>query len=144
VDLFQSGSDYFNQTHDFDPGIAASGLFWTIRVPDGALTIEGRTARLHVNATLVDTFFFLGPGPYANATASFDVTWVSSGKMTHFAPGSLDPTDPTSFAGEFRDATAVGSFSGSNELGFSFTATHASSEEIFARMGTERNGSFLQ
>ena len=144
MDLFQSGSDYFNQLHDFNPGIAASGLFWTIRVPDSALTIKGSIARLHVDASLVDTFTFLGPGPYANATVSFDVTWTSSGKMTHFVPGSLDPTDPTSFAAEFRDATAIGSFSGSNEMGFSFTASHASSEEIFARMGTERNGSFLQ
>jgi len=143
VDLFQSGSDYFNQLHDFNPGIADSGLFWTVRVPDSALTIEGSIARLQVNASLVDTFTFLGPGP-SNATVSFDVTWTSSGKMTHFTPGSLDPADPTSFAAEFRDATAVGSFSGSNELGFSFTASHASSEEVFARMGTERNGSFLQ
>ncbi len=112
-------------------------------MPDSALTIEGRTVRLHLdNVPVVDNLFFMGPGQIF-ATVSFDVTWTSSGEVQHFRPLSSDPTDPTNFAAEFRFATATGTFSGS-ESGFSFTSNVASSEGIFAEMGTERNGSFLQ
>jgi hypothetical protein len=68
--------------------------------------------------------------------------WTASGDVHHHEPGSSDPTDPTNFEGEFRPATAKGTFSGS-ELGFSFTAS-ASSESTFAEMGDERNGMFLK
>jgi hypothetical protein len=126
-------------------------------VPDKALKIQrwdedmdtdkrhrsrGLMARLHVvDAPVIDDFTFLAPGGVP-ATVSFDLTWTASGKVEHFRPQSSDPADPTNFAGEFRNAVATGSFSGS-ESGFSFTAT-GSSAGIFAEMGTERNGVFLR
>lgn len=109
---------------------------------DDALKIQGLVAKLRVvDAPVIDDFTFLSPGGVP-ATVSFDMTWTASGKVEHFRPQSTDPTDPASFAAEFRNAIATGSFSGS-ESGFSFTAT-GSSEGIFAEMGTEQNGSFLQ
>jgi len=102
----------------------------------------GRTVRVHVdNVPVVDNFTFLGPNEVP-ATASFDITWTSFGKMQHYRPQSTDPTDPTNFAAQFRFATATGSFSAS-ESGFSLTASGATSAGIFGEMGTERNGSFL-
>jgi hypothetical protein len=93
---------------------------------------------------VIDNYFFLGPGDDPS-TVSLDVSWTSYGKERHLRPGSSDPTDPTNFAGEFRFATATGSFSGSNpDEGFTFQADDASSEGIFAEMGTERNGFFVQ
>jgi len=129
------------QLHDFNGGIQQSGLFWIVQVPDDALKLEGLTARLHVeNASVIDDFQFFAPGGVP-ATVSFDMTWTANGQVMHFRPQFSGPTDPTNFAGEFRLATATGSFSGS-ESGFSFTAT-ASSVGAFAEMGTERNSFFL-
>lgn len=131
------------QVHDFNGTINPSGLFWIVQVPDSALTVTGRTVRVQVdNVAVVDNFTFLGPNEVP-ATASFDITWTSFGKVQHYRPQSTDPTDPTNFAGEFRLATATGSFSAS-EGGFAFTSTPgATSAGIFAETGTERNGSFL-
>lgn len=130
------------QVHDFNGGIAPSGLFWTVRVPDDALTIRGWTARLHLeHQPVVDSFVFLGPDEVP-ATISCDVTWTGGGEMMHFRPGSTDPTDPSNFAGHFRLAVAGGSFSGS-ETNFAFEAAGASSQGLFAELGRERNGFFL-
>jgi hypothetical protein len=130
------------QVHDFNGGIQPSGLFWIVQVPDDALEIEGNTAELNVeHASVIDDFQFLAPGAVP-ATVSIHMTWIASGDLEHFQPQSSDPTDPTNFAAEFRPAIATGKFSGS-ALGFSFAAK-ASSEGIFAEMGRERNGLFLQ
>jgi hypothetical protein len=130
------------QLHDFNGAIQPSGLFWIVQVPDDALEIEGETAELNVeHASVIDDFQFLAPGGVP-ATVTIHMTWTASGPVQLFQPGSSDPTDPTNFAAEFRPAIATGRFSGS-ALGFSFTA-NASSEGIFAEMGQERNGLFLQ
>lgn len=135
------------QVNDFNPGIASSGLFWTTQVPDRVLEIRGRSVRLHAeNVPVVDDQTFLG-GVNNPAIVSFDVTWVSFGKVRHLRPVSDDPTDPKSFAGEFRLAVSTGTFSGTNSVtGFSFTSTGATTDDPdgFAEMGTERNGFFLR
>lgn len=119
-----------------------SGLFWIAQVPDSALVVEGDTVRLRVREIpVVDSTFFLGPGN-TFATASFDLTWTASGPVEHFRPLSSDPKDPTNFAGEFRSAVVAGSFT-VFEGDVTFTGT-VSSEGIFAEMGRERNGSFLE
>ena len=130
------------QLHDFNGGIQPSGLFWIVQVPDDALEIEGQTAELNVeHASVIDDFQFFAPGGVPG-TVSIHMKWTASGDVHHHEPGSLDRTDPSNFEGEFRPATATGTFSGS-ELGFSFTAS-ASSESTFAEMGDERNGMFLK
>jgi len=70
------------QVHDFNGTISPSGLFW--QVPDSALTVTGRTVRVQVdNVAVVDNFTFLGPSEVP-ATASFDITWTSFGKVQHY------------------------------------------------------------
>jgi len=95
------------------------------------------------NVQIVDSFQFLGENSVP-ATVSFDITWTGSGPRHHYKPGSTDPTDPTFFDGKFRDAVATGTFSGFNADGFTFTSDPgASSEGVFAEIGTESNGSFI-
>jgi hypothetical protein len=95
---------------------------------------------------VVDSFTIFGPVEVP-ATVSFDITWTGMGPVRHLRPGSTDPEDPTNLAAEFRDATAVGSFSGTSltmpgGVPFSFQGD-ASTEFTWAEMGKERNGFFL-
>lgn len=53
-----------------------------------------------------------------------------------------DPTDPSFFAGEFRNAVATANFTVLLN-GVTFTIKGARSSGVFAEMGTERNGLFL-
>jgi hypothetical protein len=103
-----------------------------------------KTMTIHMeDVAVVDSFVFLGENEIP-ATVSFDVTFTGSGPRHHYKPGSDDPTDPTNFNGKFRDAVATGTFSGFNSDGFSFTSDPgATSEGLFAEIGTERNGSFI-
>jgi hypothetical protein len=111
-------------------------------VPDSALSVSGQSVHVHLTEEgVIDSGFFLGPGTdYASAT--IDITWTPSGKVNHFRPGSTDPTDPSDFSAEFRDATAVGDFTVLLN-GVTFTITGATSSGVFAEMGNEKNGSFL-
>jgi len=111
-------------------------------VPDSALTVEEDTARLHLeNVGVVDNTFFGGPGQ-TFSLVSIDITWSHFGDPQNFTPGSSVPTDPTNFAGRFRLANAVATLSGS-QSGFSFSSTDASSTGVFAEVGRERNGIFI-
>ena len=105
--------------------------------------MSNRTARLHLTeASTIDNTFFFGPGTEF-ASATFDITWTPNGKVQHYRPGSPDPTDPSNFAAEIRFATATGSFT-VIQNGVTFAINNASSAGVFAEMGTERNGSFVQ
>lgn len=129
------------QLHDFNATILPSGLFWTTQVPDSALSIE-ETVRLHLeNVGVVDNITFGGSGQ-TFTLVNIDITWSPFGDVQHFRPGSSSPTDPTNFAGRFRFANAVAALSGF-QSGFSFSSTDASSAGVFAEVGRERNGIFL-
>jgi hypothetical protein len=145
VDLFEPGSGLTVQLHDYQPGIAPSGLFWTVPMPDAAFSRQGHTARYKAtDLPVLDSFVIFGPDEVPGLV-TFDMTFVASGPMRHLRPGSFDPTDPTAFAAELRDATTTGSFSGSSvtELGgdpFSFSGTATG---IWGELGKERNGHYL-
>jgi hypothetical protein len=152
IELYDPASG--SQLHNFNGGIASSGLCWTVRVPDSALKVtrDLKQATLHVeDADAVDDLHRFG-GANIPATVSLDITWTADGPRHHYKPGSTDPADPTNFDGKFRIALATGTLSGSNTEGFSFTTVgEASTEKVssvlgisgWAEMGIERNGSFL-
>ena len=145
MDLYEPGTGLTVQHHDYQPGIAPSGLFWTVPMDAGAFQRTGLTARyaatdLHV----VDSFQIFGPIEVPGVV-TFDMTFEASGDVRQLRPGSLDPTNPTAFAAELRDATTTGTFSGSSvtELGgdpFSFSG---SATGLWGELGTERNGFYL-
>ena len=126
--------------HDFNPGIRPSGLFWIAQIPDSAVAIQGERVRLDIDGVpVVDDIAFLGGGNIP-ARINLHIGWTASGPMRQVRATSLNPTDPFSWSGELRLATATGTISGSNSLGFSFLVSPLS---FFGELGTERNGFFL-
>ena len=138
------------QAHDYTPGIAPSGLFWTVRVPDEAFTKNDAagTARMVLTDFPVVDSYQIFSGTEDPATVSFDITWTQTGAPRHLRPGSSDPLDPTNLAGEFKDAYATGTFAGNSftafgsGVPFSFSGV-ATTEFGWGEMGSEQNGSFL-
>jgi hypothetical protein len=146
--LFEPGSGSPpKQVYDLNGGVAPSGLFWTIQLPEDALTIskDGKTAVLTgKNIPVVDSFEFGGQN-IVPATASFEIKWTASGASVARGSGSaVDPKDQAAFSGNFSPAKATGTFSG-KEAGFTFTSKPgANTDDSFATIGKERNGTFLK
>jgi hypothetical protein len=113
-----------------------------VQVPDEAFSVSGQSVHLHVTEqAVIDNIKIFGPGTdYANAT--IDLTWTPTGRIRHYRPGSTNPTDPSFFAGAFRNAVAKANFTVLLK-GVTFTINGASSSGVFAEMGNERNGLFL-
>lgn len=91
IELYDSDSG--SQLHDFNGGIASSGLCWTVQVPDSALTLSEnlKEATLHVkNASVLDDLQRFG-GANIPATVSLDVTWTPVGPQHHPKPGLCSP-----------------------------------------------------
>ena len=136
--------EFKNQVHDFSPAIAPSGLFWTVPVPDDAVTVNlaAGTAELHVRELAVlDSYTVpnvLSGGPSEPATVTFDVYWY-------------DPTTVESsvnaeqgFGGTFLDVTSALEWSGQTAE-FAFASDPAStSTNLHGLIGYEANGVFLQ
>jgi hypothetical protein len=144
VDLFDPGSG--SQLHDFNGGILASGLFWTLAVEDRALQIsrDGRRAVLDVREIDVIDSFSFNSGLGTPADVTLRVEWRASGPPVARGRGkAVAPTDPAAFLGTLATARSVGSFAG-DEWGFAFASDPgASADRGFAEMGRERNGVFL-
>jgi hypothetical protein len=138
------------------PGIAPSGLFWTVRIPDRWVSVEsddlGEGARYQIkNLHLLDYGklanslpFFLPAGtaqtPPDAAVASFDMHWMGN-------TGPADATDSGAnqftMTGIMTHATMSWSCS-VPEQNFKFQSAAAStSHETFAALVNERNGSFF-
>ena len=77
------------QSHDFEPGIAPSGLFWTIPIASSAIYVDPRSgrARLHAGRVAVLDYhdgnnavgFGSPPRPPLPSHVSFDVRWAGNG-----------------------------------------------------------------
>ncbi|MGH2617406.1 MAG: hypothetical protein ACRDJC_19405 [Thermomicrobiales bacterium] len=135
--------EFKNQVHDFSPPIPASGLFWTVPVPDEAVSVDlGRgTAELHVRELAVQDVYnipnALGGGPSEPATVTFDVYW--------FNPTAVENIVNTEqgFAGTFLDVTSALEFS-AQTADFAYASDPATaSTSLFGRIGYEANGVFL-
>jgi hypothetical protein len=143
VDLFEPGSG--SQVHDFNGGILASGLFWTLPVPDDALWVShsGRRAILEVeDLAVLDSFQFFGPNQ-TPASVSCRVEWRASDGFVPRGKGlTVPPDDPAAFLGDIAVARSTGFIEGS-EFGFAFEARGDTDPGGYAQMGRERNGVFL-
>lgn len=133
-----------NQVHDYNPGIAPNGVFWTIAVPDGAVDVnpgKGR-ARFAMRDMAIPDFgdFVNAISPGATSTpavASFDVRW--SDIQSRYNTSQPD----WNFAGEFVVTKASIEWS-SEQAGFSFRSDPASTSVTdYAIVGHERNGVFF-
>jgi len=132
-----------NQTHDFDPGIADDGFFWTLPISPDGIRIDAakRVATLSVTDQAMPDFFTipnaLTHGRSQPATVSYDLTWTgAAGRPERWA----DLTK--GFHGDFMPATVTGTWRGRTE-GFEIVADAADAVETrFAAVGYEQNGAF--
>jgi hypothetical protein len=75
------------QEHDFEPGIASNGLFWTIAIPTGAVEVSpgAGTARLRGTDVPVEDYHDIGNAIFGGGPApvpshvSYDVRWLGGG-----------------------------------------------------------------
>jgi hypothetical protein len=144
VDLYEPGSG--SHVHDFNAGILASGLFWTLPADEDALHVsdDGRHAVLELqNVGVIDDFAFGSGAEGTPGKVSLRVEWRATGPFVQRGKGnSVPPTDPAAFRGQFAVAESTAEIAGS-EFGFSFRSNPGvSTARTFAEMGQERNGSF--
>jgi hypothetical protein len=121
--------------HDFNPGIAPSGLFWTAHVPMARIEIDlGRTTA----SFQLEHFGLEDTIPNVPATVSLAMKW-------HGLRAELEVRDLVNgFAGSYRECSATIQWS-AEEAGFSFVSDPASTSATrFAQLGRERNGIFFQ
>jgi hypothetical protein len=132
-----------NQIHDFNPGIAASGLFWTTRVPEHSIAVSpgsGRATWTLENFTVPDygTYenSFTHGAPIGQGVVNMTETWSGGGDVTHVR----DTME--GFTG--RKVTGTSHISWSVTSGdFSFTADDAGQTSLVSEVWKERNGSFF-
>jgi hypothetical protein len=90
----------------------------------------------------IDTFQIFGPNSQP-AEVRFRVVWDATGSPVVRGKGTAVPsTNEAAFLGQMAPARSVGRFSG-QQVGFSFLSDDATTDKGYARIGTERNGSFL-
>jgi hypothetical protein len=143
VDLFEPSSG--SQVHDFNGGILASGLFWTLPGDDGVrFSQHGRRAEIDLeDVGVIDSFQF-GSGTGTPGTVSLHFEWRATEAPVQRGSGSsVPPTDPAAFTGQLAAAQSVAEIEGS-EFGFSFRSNPGVDTSLTtAEIGRERNGSFL-
>jgi hypothetical protein len=141
------------QLHDFSPWQLPNGLFWTVKVDDNAVEINGDTLTIHlVDVPVVDAISFpppaqavpgISPIKLTPAKLSFDIVYKKSGNPRRVLRKSRDPLSPFNWAGTMWDATNSGTFSLAYDDG-SFSASGSfDSNGNFGEMGFEKNGRFL-
>ena len=135
--------NFSNQVHDFDPGIAANGLFWTVPLPPGSVKSNpgSGVASLVVNNQMVIDYHdipnALLQGPSNPATVSFVVNWHQGSqkvKIRNAADG---------FAAELIQNSATMSWSAVTQGVSYFSGPEDTSFSVFAFVGHERNGVFF-
>ena len=134
------------QVHDFNGGILASGLFWTVPAGGDELRVsrDGRRATLELHdVAVIDSFQFFGPNQLA-ASLDVRVEWRAAAPFALRGSGTaVAPTDRAAFLGAIAPARSTGAFSG-EEWGFAFDRASGSTDGGYAQMGRIRNGAFLR
>jgi hypothetical protein len=134
-----------SQVHDFNGGILASGLFWTVPADEHQLAVsrDGRRAVLALrDVPVIDSFQFSSPNQ-TPASVSLRVEWRAGGPFEEHGSGIAVPaTDPAAFLGDIAPARSTGTFTG-DEWGFAFDSADAGTDRGYAQVGRTRNGAFL-
>jgi hypothetical protein len=157
IDLFDPDAvgDPTKQSHDFEPGIAPSGLFWTIPIGFTAIEVDphnGR-ARLHANHVAVKDYHdgfnaILGGGPDPLPShVSFDVRWAGHGARQKIRDETFG------FAGSYvASPTTIGFTASVDGAGVTYSPNAAGQYNPTVdqggagspAVGIERNGRFFR
>ena len=146
-------ADPTHQVHDWEPGIADSGLFWTIPISPGSIKADPSTgtARFRVEALKIGDYgnFFdaVGGGTPLPSRVSFDVLWAGGGTPVHLR------NEDFTFVGDFVPGPATSSFVAYTDDGSGVTywsdpegQYNPTLEEFGAgdpAVGTEQNGKYF-
>jgi hypothetical protein len=137
------------QVHDFNPGIAANGLFWTTRIPPESVEIDLEEGRARYRLTdwaisdFTDIFNSIGVAkpslPPIPSTVSFEVRCRGKASPVRIS----DATNR--FRGRYIDSTATVAWSAREpSTNFAFVSDPAStSTTVSGVIGRERNGLFF-
>jgi hypothetical protein len=107
--------DPTKQVHDWEPGIAPSGLFWTIPVEHHSVKADPRSgkARFHVPHVKVgdyhDFFNAISGGTPIPSNVGFDVKWAGGGTPVHLRDETF------TFEGDFVPGPATIRFVASDD-----------------------------
>lgn len=129
--------------HDFHPPISASGLFWTVRVPEACCTFaaDGSSASVDVrDLSIIDQPAFPDrAGTVAGTLSHMRVTWTATSRAARIADAGKH------FAFEGHEATAHMEFAVTiPSTGFAFASGPlATSGARFAIVGSESNGQYV-
>jgi hypothetical protein len=128
--------------NDFNPGIGASGLFWTTAVADDSVDVHpgAGTAQFALSDYPTRDFHTIGNavtgGPSDPAVVSFDMVWSGNGT-------SVVQTDGSTFSFDSVLSSVTVEWS-AQKVGWRFQSDPAStSESVFAAVGHEKNGVFF-
>jgi hypothetical protein len=107
------------QEHDFEPGIASNGLFWTIAISRRSLEVDPGTGRARLRGQglavtdhhdIVNAIFGGGPTPVP-AHVSFDVRWSGDGHRQRIRDATFG------FVGQYVAGPATISFTAQDDAG---------------------------
>ena len=142
--MAQVGPQQAPQLHDYEPGIAPNGLFWTVPISPRSVRVDARrgTASFRLRDHAIPDFHnfenSLLSGPSVPAHVTFDIEWHGPTK-----PFRVDKPDQQ-FRGDFRQGRVTAEWS-SRQDGFAFQSAPASrTTSVFAAVGHERNGIFYR
>ena len=153
MDVYEPGPG--SQIVDLNPGIAPSGLFWTMAIPiesvrvvepvedddldddfDGSASMRVRNVPVLDFHDFSNALFGGGPPP-GPATLSFEVRWSRGGERTRIT--NLDQ----GFTGKyFRNRAQMEWSATSGDFKYE-SGPAGTSSSVFAEVGHERNGSFF-
>jgi hypothetical protein len=134
------------ENHDFNPGVASNGVFWTIALPPGAGEVDtaaGTATYSRTDLPISDSYHAASGaanGPSTPAKVTFTIRWSPGPGPKHIH--AHNTTD--GFGGDFTQGIATASWSASEE-GFTFTSTPGETPTTeVAYVGTEQNGRFFK
>lgn len=134
-----------DQLHDLNPTFAPpTGLFWTVRIPDGGVTVDLAQGSATMQARDIAVLEFgtlpnalTGMTPPLPASVSFRVEWRAT------APLMPVRNETQGFAAELALATAQMEWTATAGRYSFASAPLATSSSTFAELGRERNGIFF-
>jgi len=144
VDIYEGPVDptFQTQIHDFNPGIASNGLFWTTLIPAYSVAVSPGSGAAAWNLTgfPLPDYGTLPNGlfgsPIGSGVLDMTMTWSGGGAVSHVR----DPA--AGFVGRKVTGTSHIEFT----VGFgagSYTASSDNQVSVVSEVWKERNGSYF-
>jgi hypothetical protein len=132
-----------NQVHDFAPPIAPNGLFWTVLIPDDAVTVDlvAGTAALQVRAmAMLEGYTIqnnLSGGPAEPARVGCDRSWSNPTAVERYVNAEQG------FCGTFLEVTGALQWSAQTAAVAFVSDPPEASTSLCGLIGYEVNGAFV-